>query len=83
VKQVTEGKGAKKKTYKALILSGEWSEDDQVSLLAQNPEKKETDEGEEDNPGHEILKKAIKKWNDAWKKVQKKLTGADENEVPE
>lgn len=83
VKQVTEGKGAKKKTYTALILSGEWSEDDQASLLAQNPEKKETDEGDEDNPGHEILKKAIKKWNDAWKKVQKKMTGAEETEVPE
>jgi CRISPR-associated protein Csb1 len=84
VKQVTEGKGAKKKTYTALIITGEWPEEDQSSLLAQNPEKKETDQGdEEENPGHDILKKALKKWNDAWKKVQKKMAGTEETEVPE
>ena len=84
VKQVTEGKGTKKKIYTALIISGEWPEEDQSLLLAQNPEKKETDQGdEEDNPGHELLKKALKKWNDAWKKVQKKMAGTEEAEVPE
>jgi CRISPR-associated protein Csb1 len=84
LKQVTEGKGAKKKTYTALIISGEWPEEDQSSLLARNPEKKETDQGDdEENPGHDVLKKALKKWNDAWKKIQKKMSGTEEPEVPE
>jgi hypothetical protein len=84
VKLVTEGKGAKKKTYTALILKGEWPEEDQTTLIAQNPEKRDTDGGEEeDNPAHDVVKKALKKWNDAWKKVQKKMTGTEEAEVQE
>jgi CRISPR-associated protein Csb1 len=84
VKQVTTGKGAKKKTFVALLLTGEWPQEDQDTLIGQNPEKRETDEGEEeDNPAHDVVKKALKKWNDAWKKVQKKMSGTEETEVPE
>lgn len=84
VKQITEGKGAKKKTYTALILTGEWSEEDQNAFLALNPEKVDNDQGdEEDNPAHEIVTKALKKWSDAWKKLQKKMSGTEEAEVPE
>jgi CRISPR-associated protein Csb1 len=79
VKRVTSGKGAKKKTFNALVISGEWPEEEQRALLENNPEKKESDEGEEiDNPAHEAVKKALKKWNDSWKKLQKKMAGADE-----
>jgi hypothetical protein len=80
VRQVTTGKGKKKKTFNALVITGEWPEEDQQVLLANNPEKKESDEGEEiDNPAHDVVKKALKKWNDAWKKVQKKTAGAEES----
>ncbi len=84
VKQVTEGKGAKKKTYTALIITGEWPEEDQNALLTQNPEKRDDDAGEEvDNPAHDVVKKALKKWSDAWKKLQKKMAGTEEAEVQE
>ena len=84
VKQVTEGKKGNKKTFSALILTGEWSEEDQAALIAQNPEKRETDDDEEEyNPAHDVVKKALKKWNEAWKKVQKKMSGTEEAEVQE
>lgn len=80
VEQTTEGKGNKKKTFNALILTGEWPEEDQQALLEKNPEKKENNEGEEiDNPAHDVVKKALKKWSDAWKKLQKKMAGAEES----
>lgn len=79
VKKVTTGKGAKKKTFSALVLTGEWPEDDQQALLENNPEKTENDAGEEiDNPAHDVVKKALKKWNDAWKKIQTKMAGTEE-----
>jgi CRISPR-associated protein Csb1 len=81
IKVVTEGKGATKTTYNALILNGEWPEEDQATLIAQNPEKQEADET--DNPAHDVVKKALKKWNDTWKKFQKKMSGTEEIEVPE
>jgi hypothetical protein len=81
VKQFTEGKGNKKKTFQALVITGEWPEEDQQALLAKNPVQKENDGGEEvDNPAHDVIKKALKKWNDAWKKVQKKTAGTEEAE---
>jgi CRISPR-associated protein Csb1 len=84
VKQVTEGKGTRKTTHTALILTGEWPEEDQTKLIAQNPEKRDADEGEEaDNPAHDVVKKALKKWNDAWKKLQKKMAGTEEAEAQE
>jgi CRISPR-associated protein Csb1 len=79
VKQITEGKGAKKKTFEALVITGEWPDEDQQARLELNPEKKENNDGEEiENPAHEVVKKALKKWNDAWKKLQKKMAGAEE-----
>jgi CRISPR-associated protein Csb1 len=79
VKQITEGTGTRKKTFEALIITGEWPEEDQQALLAKNPEKKEGGDGEEiDNPAHDVVKKALKKWNDAWKKLQKKMAGTEE-----
>lgn len=79
IKTVTEGKG-KKKEFIALLITGEWPEEDQEALLASNPEKKVDDEGEEvDNPAHAVIKKALKKWNDSWKKVQKKSAGVEES----
>ncbi|MGO9010625.1 MAG: type I-U CRISPR-associated RAMP protein Csb1/Cas7u [Bryobacteraceae bacterium] len=79
VKQVTTGKGSKKKTFNALVITGEWPEEDQRALLENNPEKKENDKGEEiDNPARDVVKKALTKWNDGWKKLQKKMAGADE-----
>jgi len=78
VRQVTTGK--KRNSFSALVITGEWPEEDQQVLLANNPERKESDEGEEiDNPAHDVVKKALKKWNDAWKKVQKKTAGAEES----
>jgi CRISPR-associated protein Csb1 len=80
VEQVTDGKGNKKKTYYALTLTGEWPEEDQQALLEKNPEKKEDSNGEEiDNPAHDIVKKALKKWTDSWKKLQKKMAGTEES----
>lgn len=79
VKQVTDGKGANKKTFDALIITGDWPEEDQQTLLEKNPEKKEGDEGEEaDNVAYDVVKKALKKWNDEWKKLQKKMAGSEE-----
>lgn len=79
VKQVTTGKGPKKKTFNALVITGEWPEEDQQTFLANNPEKKENEQGEEiDNPALDVVKKALKKWNDGWKKLQKKMAGSDE-----
>lgn len=75
IKPITSGKRAKKKEFNALILSGEWQEEDQQKLLDANPEKKENDQGEEvDNPAHAVVKKALQKWNENWKKIQKKAT---------
>src|ERR1017187_3927450 len=79
VKQVTTGKGAQKRTFNALVVKGEWPEEDQQALLENNPEKKENAAGEEtDNPAHGVVKKALTEWNSAWKKLQKKMAGADE-----
>jgi len=84
VKQVTTGKGSKKKTITALVLTGEWPDEDQRALLTQNPGKKESEDGEEtENPAHEVVKKALKKWNDLWKKVQKKMAGSEEGDGQE
>jgi CRISPR-associated protein Csb1 len=80
VKQVTEGKGRKRKIFDALVITGEWPQEDQDALLDRNPEKKEDDEGEEiDNPAHEVVKKAVRKWSDAWKKLQKKVAGTEDD----
>src|ERR1035441_1255752 len=79
VKQVTTGKGAQKRTFNALVVKGEWPEEDQQALLENNPEKKENAAGEEtDNPAQGVVKKALTEWNSAWKKLQKKMAGADE-----
>lgn len=84
VKQITEGKGAKRKTFDALIITGEWPAEDQQALLEKNPEMKEGDDGEEiDNPAHDVVKKALKKWSDAWKKLEKKMAGTEEGENQE
>ncbi|MBI2808687.1 MAG: type I-U CRISPR-associated protein Cas7 [Planctomycetes bacterium] len=84
VKQLIEGKGNNRKTFQALVITGEWPEEDQQALLDKNPVKKDNNEGEEvDNPAHDVIKKALKKWNDAWKKVQKKTAGAEEAEDQE
>ncbi len=86
IKTTKKKKGSKKKEGEgdsglSLILSGEWPEDDQKALLEKNPEKKENDEGEEvDNlASHEVVRKALKKWNDSWKKLQKKVTGTEDD----
>ncbi len=47
MKQVTEGKGAKKKTFMALNITGDWPEEDQQALLEKNPVKLDHNEGEE------------------------------------
>jgi len=79
VKQITEGKGNNKKTFNALILTGEWPEEDQQALMEKNSEKKDGNDDEEiDNPAHEVVKKALKKWSDSWKKLQKKMAGTEE-----
>ncbi len=81
VKSATTGKGAKKKTFNALVLSGEWSKEEQAALLEENPARLEAADGEErDNPAHPIVKNALKKWNDASEKYRKKLTGPEEDE---
>lgn len=81
VKQVSTGKSGKKKTFNALVLTGEWPEENQKKLLEQNPEKKEDDNGEEvENPAHNLVKAAIKNWNEAWKKQQKKLASTEADE---
>ena len=75
IKQVTTGKGAKKKEFSALVLTGEWPEEDQQKLLESNPEKKENDNGEEiENPAYAVVNKALQKWNENWKKIQKKAS---------
>jgi hypothetical protein len=80
IKKVTEGKGKKKKEFSALVITGEWPAEDQQALLTSNPEKTEGENGDEiENPAHVIVKKALKKWNDNWKKVQKKSSGAEES----
>jgi CRISPR-associated protein Csb1 len=79
VRQVTEGKGSKRKTSVVLMITGEWPDEDQRVLLEKNPAKKETGDGEEaDNPAHDVVKKALKRWSDAWKKLQKKASGTEE-----
>jgi hypothetical protein len=80
IKKIAEGKGKNKKEFYALVVAGEWPEEDQQALLAKNPEKTESDEGEEvDNPAHVVVKNALKKWTDNWKKVQKKSSGTEES----
>jgi CRISPR-associated protein Csb1 len=82
VKQDSSGKGARKREFTALVLTGEWPEEDQLKFLENNPEKKENDQGEEiDNPAHTVVKKALQKWNENWKKVQKKRTEPEESET--
>ena len=79
IKRVTEGKGGKKRDFSALVITGEWPEEDQASLLASNPEQNQGENGDEtDNPAHPVIKKALKKWIDNWKKVQKKSGGIEE-----
>ncbi|MBA3912930.1 MAG: type I-U CRISPR-associated protein Cas7 [Acidobacteriales bacterium] len=81
VKQVTTGKG-NKKTFNAFIITGEWPEEDQRTLLENNPENKENEDGEQtDNLAHDAVKKALKKWNDAWKKTQRKMAGTEEGDA--
>jgi hypothetical protein len=80
IKAITEGKGTKRKSFNALVITGEWPQEDQDALLESNPEKKENDEGDEvDNPAHEVVKKALTKWRDASKKLQKKMAGAEDD----
>jgi len=77
-------KGGKKKAVAkeaglAFIVAGEWPPEDQTALLELNPVKTEDEQGEEtDNPAHEIIKKALKKWNDKSRKERKKLEGNEE-----
>ncbi|MDY0041905.1 MAG: type I-U CRISPR-associated RAMP protein Csb1/Cas7u [Desulforhabdus sp.] len=81
VKTVTRGKSKQKKTFDVLNLSGEWSKEDQRTLLEQNPERIETEDGDDrDNLAHSVVKNALTKWNDAWAKQQKKVAGSEENE---
>ncbi|MGH7467567.1 MAG: type I-G CRISPR-associated RAMP protein Csb1/Cas7g [Longimicrobiales bacterium] len=81
VKELTKGKGAKKKTSVALLITGEWPDADQQTLLEKNPAKTESDDGDEtDNPAHDVLQKALKKWNDARNKQTKQMAGVDESE---
>ena len=86
VKAPEQKKGGKTKTDKkepglSLFLNGEWPSEEQAAFLELNSSKKmENDEGEEvDNPAHEVVKKALKKWNDKWKKERKKIDGSDES----
>lgn len=80
VKMVAVGKGRNKKMVNSLVLSGEWSEDDQNMLLEQNPDKKQDDSGEDvDNPANAVVKAALEKWNEAWKKQQKKQAVTEES----
>ena len=79
VKQVTTGSGAKKRTFNALVITGEWPEEEQKALLENNPAKMEDDQGEVvNNPAHDVVEKALKNWNDALKK-QKKMAGTEED----
>lgn len=78
VKQLSKGKGNKKKMVTALALTGEWPEEDQTKLLEQNPEKKEDEKGEEiDNPAHSVVKAALEDWNNKMKKQKKKDAGEE------
>jgi CRISPR-associated protein Csb1 len=71
----------KKKKTTVLELTGDWQdEEDQQMFLNQNPEKKITEDGEEiDNPAYKVVKNALKKWNDEWKKLQKKMETPEED----
>ena len=80
VKLITTGKGTRKKTLNTLIITGEWLEKDQQALLEKNPEKKSAESGETDNPAHDVVKKALKKWNDSWEKEQKKMKEGGDQE---
>jgi len=80
VELITEGKGAKKRTFAALVITGEWPQEDQNALLKRNPEKKENDDGDEvNNPAHEVVKEALRKWSDSWKKLQKQMAGTEDD----
>ena len=89
IKAPEKKKASKKKSAPAeaglsLVITGEWPEEDQQLLLERNPEKKENNDGEEiENPAHDVVKKALKKWSDAWKKLQKKMTGSENGENQE
>jgi hypothetical protein len=79
IKKVIEGKGKNKTEFSALIITGEWLEEDRQALLSNNPEKIEGENGDEiENPAHAIVKKALNKWNDNWKKAHRKSSGAEE-----
>jgi len=79
IKQLTTGKGARKREFSALVIAGDWPEEDQQKLLDNNPEKKENAAGDEvDNPAHAVVKKALQKWNDNLKKIHKRTTEAAE-----
>lgn len=79
VKQTSSGKGKNKKTILALVLTGDWPEEDRRAFLDQNPEKMENEDGEGfDNPAHAVVKAALKDWADKWKKQQKKDSGSEE-----
>jgi CRISPR-associated protein Csb1 len=77
VKEVTR----KKQKVTVLELTGDWhDEEERQKLLDKNPETKVTADGEEaENPAHEVVKKALKSWDAAWKKLQKKMEGTEES----
>ena len=77
VKEVTRRR--QRKTV--LELTGDWQDqDERQKLLDQNPETKMTADGEGvENPAHEVVKKALKSWDAAWKKLQKKMEGTEES----
>lgn len=70
----------KKQKVTVLELKGDWQdEEERQKLLDQNQETKVAADGEEaENPAHEIVKKALKSWDAAWKKLQKKMEGTEE-----
>lgn len=79
VKEIPIGNKKDKRSALALVLTGDWPEEDQQSFLDQNPEKKENEDGEEvANPAHAVVKAALKDWTDKWKKQLKKDAGTEE-----
>lgn len=77
VKEVTR----RKQKITVLELTGDWQdEEDRQKLSGQNPATKKTGDGDElDNPAHEVVKKALKSWDAAWKKLQEKMEGTEES----
>lgn len=79
VKTVTEGKGKKAKSFDAFVITGEWSDEDQARLKELHPAKVDDGNGNEiDSPAHEIVAKTLKKWNGAWKKLQKAMDASEQ-----